>query len=292
MKIANPIYDVIFKYLMEDIESAKSIISAIIGKEIIELISIPQESTFIAEKEKLSVIRVDYTAIIRTKNGSTQKILIEMQKAKVLHDIARFRRYLSENYSKLDYIDGQEMQLPITCIYFLGYSTDVVVPILSNTVDFKDVLTGDRVEKMDSFMELLTHNTYLIYIQNLSIEVRKHSMFSLLTIFDQQYLRQGQETFYLESDEFDGIVEPKLKHLIMRLQQATLEKNLLDKAKMEEDFYKDFNRAVDKYKLEAAEERRQKEEEQKQKEIYKLMVEEAKEKIAALEKELAKKNIS
>lgn len=48
MKIANPIYDVIFKYLMEDIESAKSIISAIIGKEIIELISIPQESTFVA----------------------------------------------------------------------------------------------------------------------------------------------------------------------------------------------------------------------------------------------------
>lgn len=213
-----------------------------------------------------------------------------MQKAKVLYDIARFRRYLSENYSKSDYVDGKEIQLPITCIYFLGYASEVDVPILSNTVDFKDTLSGKSVEKTDSFMELLTHNTYLIYIQNLSNEIRGHSIFGLLTIFDQQYLRHGQEAYYLESDEFDGIVEPKLKHLIMRLQQATLEKNLLDKAKMEEDFYKDFNRAVDKYKIEAEEERKQKKEERKQKEFYKLMAEEAQEKIAALEKELAKKN--
>jgi hypothetical protein len=37
MLIANPIYDVVFKYLMEDNKIAKLIISKIINDEIIEL---------------------------------------------------------------------------------------------------------------------------------------------------------------------------------------------------------------------------------------------------------------
>ena len=37
MQIANPIYDVVFKYLMEDAKVAKLLISSIIGEEIEEL---------------------------------------------------------------------------------------------------------------------------------------------------------------------------------------------------------------------------------------------------------------
>ena len=36
MQIANPIYDVVFKYLMDDNQIAKLMLSAIIGEEIIE----------------------------------------------------------------------------------------------------------------------------------------------------------------------------------------------------------------------------------------------------------------
>ncbi|MCX7998439.1 MAG: hypothetical protein N3A69_05730 [Leptospiraceae bacterium] len=35
--LANPIYDTVFKFLMEDLDIAKEIISAIIYKEILEL---------------------------------------------------------------------------------------------------------------------------------------------------------------------------------------------------------------------------------------------------------------
>ena len=50
MQIANPIYNVVFKYLMEDSKIAKLLISSII-KQDIEILEIrPQE--FIAEIEK------------------------------------------------------------------------------------------------------------------------------------------------------------------------------------------------------------------------------------------------
>ncbi len=42
--IANPIYDVVFKYLMEDTEIAKLILSTIIDEEIESLDFLPQEN--------------------------------------------------------------------------------------------------------------------------------------------------------------------------------------------------------------------------------------------------------
>jgi len=55
MQIANPIYDVVFKYLMEDSKIAKLLISSIIKQEI-EIIDFrPQE--FIAEIEKNKTVK-------------------------------------------------------------------------------------------------------------------------------------------------------------------------------------------------------------------------------------------
>ena len=51
VQIANPIYDVVFKYLMEDNAIAKLVISSIIGEEIIELEPKPQERT----REKVKI---------------------------------------------------------------------------------------------------------------------------------------------------------------------------------------------------------------------------------------------
>ena len=45
MLIANPIYDVVFKYMMEDLRVAKTFVSAIIGEKVEELDFYPQELT-------------------------------------------------------------------------------------------------------------------------------------------------------------------------------------------------------------------------------------------------------
>ena len=130
MKIANPIYDVVFKYLMEDNTVAKLLVSSIIGEEIISLDPKPQEHTREKDKEKnkgeipnLTVYRLDFSAKIKLSDGQYKVIVIEMQKADLPTDIMRFRRYLGEQY--VDYenstINNKEIDaMQIYTIYFLG----------------------------------------------------------------------------------------------------------------------------------------------------------------------------
>jgi hypothetical protein len=108
MLIANPIYDTVFKFLLEDLHVAKRIISIIIGEEIIELQVNPQEQ-FAKHNMYLRIMfRVNFTATIRTDNGSEKKVLIELQKSKNGFDVMRFRHYLGVNYSNPDEVSGKK----------------------------------------------------------------------------------------------------------------------------------------------------------------------------------------
>jgi len=53
MRIINPIYDVAFKYLMEDMDIARSLIGEIIGEDIHSLVVQPQEMSSKSKKEGL-----------------------------------------------------------------------------------------------------------------------------------------------------------------------------------------------------------------------------------------------
>ena len=115
MKIANPIYDVVMKYLLEDNKLARLLLGAIIGAKIEKLDFRPQEYVLNLDSKKIAsnkkkrgdspfftVYRLDFSARIRFSNGVQQIVVIELQKAKFATDIMRFRRYLGDNYSKLD----------------------------------------------------------------------------------------------------------------------------------------------------------------------------------------------
>ena len=122
MQIANPIYDTIFKYLMEDIEIAKIILSAILNEEILTVEVKPQEMTVnVKSKGKpiVRIIKLDFKATIQCADGTLKKALIEIQKAKKGSEIKRFRRYLGLNYVEEDNIGKNRTEsLPITSIYF------------------------------------------------------------------------------------------------------------------------------------------------------------------------------
>ena len=90
MRIANPIYDVVFKYMMEDLKVAKAFISAIIGEEVVELDFCPQELVVRYKEDSHTVIRMDFMARVKVSDGEYKAIIIEMQKAKLATDIARF----------------------------------------------------------------------------------------------------------------------------------------------------------------------------------------------------------
>ena len=86
MQIANPIYDVVFKSLMEDSKIAKILISTIIGEKILALDFLPKEKVveFELEFRSYTVYRLDFSAKIQTAKGF-KNVLIEIQKAKFEH---------------------------------------------------------------------------------------------------------------------------------------------------------------------------------------------------------------
>jgi hypothetical protein len=107
MQILNPIYDVVFKYMMEDNKVAKLFLSVLIGQEILELKFLPQEliADFQGDISKipdssiqlasgLTIYRMDFSARIRTENNEEKLIIIEVQKSKLTADMLRFRTYL------------------------------------------------------------------------------------------------------------------------------------------------------------------------------------------------------
>lgn len=66
MIIANPIYDVVFKYLLEDADIARDLLSTILGEEVVYLEFKPQE-TSTESSEGIKILRLDFKAIIKKK---------------------------------------------------------------------------------------------------------------------------------------------------------------------------------------------------------------------------------
>jgi len=78
MQVANPIYDVVFKFLMEDNIIAKLYISKIIEEDILELELCPQEKTANLSYRDITVYRLDFKAKIKTPDG--YKVVIKKKK--------------------------------------------------------------------------------------------------------------------------------------------------------------------------------------------------------------------
>ena len=96
MVIANPIYDVVFKRMMENDKVAKFFIGTLLEQTIETVTVKSQEFTYTDELAGLAVFRLDFIATIKTESGELKKVLIEIQKAKNQIDLMRFRNYLGE----------------------------------------------------------------------------------------------------------------------------------------------------------------------------------------------------
>ena len=219
MHIANPIYDVVFKYLMEDSKVAKLLVGKIIGTEVVELLPEPQETVFSPDTlHSFTVYRLDYSATIKTPEGE-RKVIIEIQKAKHASDIMLFRRYLGQQYSNKDnfsVVDGKKIALPIISIYLLGYSLPGIhAPVLHVNRRYIDLATQEICDIKDEFIESLTHDSYLIQIMRLKAQ-RRNDLEILLGVFDQDNRTSDEHILNVREDEFPE----KYRPLIRRLQNA------------------------------------------------------------------------
>jgi hypothetical protein len=251
MLIGNPIYDVFFKYLLEDEELAKVLLSTIIGEEIIDLEPRPQETSINIPDKFLSVIRVDFKAIIKTPEGKHKKVLIELQKGKHSFDITRFRKYLGENYSKDDEIiisdESFKVPLPIITIYFLGFKLEnITVPVVKAEHQYKDVINNKKLDVKDEFIEQLVHDCFVIQIPRLT-ENLQNKVERLLQIFNQRFISVDNNKILHFPEEW--LKYEDLNAFTNRLGRSILSEQLIRQAEMEDEMertYQNLSRKAEK----------------------------------------------
>ena len=185
MVIANPIYDVVFKRMMENEKVAKFFIGTLL-EETIETIEVkPQEFTYTNELIGIAVFRLDFIATIKTKTGELKKVLIEIQKAKNMIDVMRFRNYLASQYGKEDEINGEKVVLPITTIYILGFKLpEISSPCLKVERNYKDLVNNSNIVSKSDFIEKLTHDSYVVQVERITGRYQT-KLDKLLSLFEQ-----------------------------------------------------------------------------------------------------------
>jgi hypothetical protein len=235
MIIANPIYDAVFKFLLEDLSIAKTIVSTIIGEDIIELEVRPQEQTSFSEKYFLTVFRLDFKAIIRTTDGKEKKVLIELQKSKNAFDLQRFRHYLGTNYSVADDIDGYRVPLPIIPIYFLGFPLSFDSPVVKIGRQYTDLTSGRVFNQKDEFIEKISHDCFVVQISRLTGEMRTR-LERVLSIFNQQWLFDRDKKWLLKYEEDSKDIDPETLKILKRLSMAAESDIIRESIKVEETF--------------------------------------------------------
>lgn len=221
--IANPIYDAVFKFLMEDKKVAKILLSALLKKDIIELEMRRHEYTSM-EQTRISLFRIDFSAKVRENDGTEHLVLIELQKTWLITETLRFRQYLGTQYLNKENIvetkneHGQKRSygLPIISIYILGHSlgdlTEPVVYVRRRYLDYDDNL----LPAPDPFIESLTHDSIIVQIPFLTGRTRNR-LERLLSVFDQEY-RQPDSEHYLEINE--DHLDEEVKYIVHRLLKA------------------------------------------------------------------------
>ena len=245
MTIANPIYDIVFKYLMEDLDIAKGLLSTILNVEIIELSFRPQEtiSENPQDTKTIRVYRIDFAAIIKQTDGQTKKVLIELQKTKRNTNAIRFRRYLGENYQKEDTIidiNGKERKRPleIITIYLLGFSLNkTLTAVLHSKPCFRDLVNDESAEYAhgEEFIKLLTHESYFIQIPRL-VEPTKTRIEKVLSVFNQTFKSSDEHALNYELTDDD----PLLNKMVNRLTRAIADEEMRRKMNVEDEIEREF----------------------------------------------------
>ncbi len=212
MIIANPIYDVVFKRLMENERVAKFFIGTMIGQVVESLELKPQEFTYTDKLIGLTVFRLDFIAVIRTADGALKKILIEIQKAKNEIDLMRFRNYLAEQYKKQDVINDETVVLPITTIYILGFKLrNIKTACVHVERQYRDLINQSILSEKSNFIERLTHDSYVVQVRRLTGRYQT-KLDKLLSVFEQKYFIGDTETikeyrYKLEDEDIKRITD-------------------------------------------------------------------------------------
>ena len=220
--IANPIYDSVFKFLMEDERAAKVLLSALLKQEVRDL---------------KMLFRLDFSARIHDAAGKEQLVLIELQKTWLATETLRFRQYLGVQYLDKENVPSDEdasgYGLPIISIYILGHKLgDLRQPVVYVRRRYLDYDSNQIEEGVpDPFIESLTHDSIIVQIPYLQGRARNH-LERLLSVFDQDY-RVAYDDHLLQIDDEDMDSDSRL--LVNRLVMAAASPDIRRSMQVEDE---------------------------------------------------------
>ena len=238
--VANPIYDSVFKYLMEDNRVANTVLSALMKKEVVEVEMRKHEYTN-GTRDKISMFRIDFGAKVRQEDGSLKLVLIELQKTWLETETLRFRQYLGTQYANPDNIlkddNPNGYGIPMITVYLLGHRVgDIEEPVLyvrhkSYDYDGKEVTKG----MPDPFVESLVHDSIIVQIPYLHGRVNNR-LVEVLSVFDQTN-KDGKNRQVLKIDDsvYDGDTE--MQHILHRLLAAASDSKLRQDMNVEDEYF-------------------------------------------------------
>ena len=253
IRIANPIYDVVFKYLMENNLIAIHLLSAILNENIIALEMQPQEMVT-NSSAGVRMFKIDFKATIRTKDGGIKIILIEIQKSRNGFGIDRFQTYLGLNYMNPNIIvdekgKSRDDRYPITVIYFLGFRLpSIKVPVLKVERRYINAISRHKINAKEDFVEKLSHDLYAIQIPRLKMQV-KTDLEEMLDVFNQNKYKTNDNHIF----EYTGnSTNPKVAGMVKHLGRALVsDPNLLHQILMEEHMEREMRAVEDAIKEKA-----------------------------------------
>ena len=239
MTIANPIYDSVFKFLMEDERVARTILSALLKMNIVKVEVRPHEYSN-SQRDTLSMFRIDFGATVRESDGTERIILIEVQKTWLETETLRFRQYLGVQYQRKENIMADSSEgyaLPMVAVYILGHKVgDVEEPVLYVRHDVFDY-NENRVTKglPNPFIDSLTHDSIIVQIPRLHGQINNR-LDKVLSVFDQTLLTPDSEHFLNYDDSLyqgDEDLQPILHRLLMAASDADTRQDM----NVEDEYY-------------------------------------------------------
>ncbi len=238
--VANPIYDAVFKYLMEDERIARTILSALLQREVVE-VNVRKHEYTNGARDKISMFRIDFGAQVRQDDGSLKLILIELQKTCLETETLRFRQYLGTQYANPDNIikndNPQGYGLPMITVYLLGHRVgdieESVLYVRHKSYDYN----GNVVEKgmPDPFVESLVHDSIIVQIPLLRGKV-SNRLEEVLSFFDQTYKdKNNRQVLNLDERTYAG--DEEMNHILTRLLSAASDAKVRQDMNVEEEYF-------------------------------------------------------
>ena len=238
--VANPIYDCVFKFLMEDERIAKTVLSALLKKEVVSVEMRRHEHPNVT-RDKISMFRIDFAAQVKEDDGTVRLILIELQKTWVDTETLRFRRYLAAQYNAEENMvkDGElkGYAVPMIAVYLLGHRVGdidkAVVYVTHNTFDYDGKVVEGGMQ--DPFINSLIHDSIIVQIPLLHGKINNR-LDRVLSVFDQsQRDAKNQQIVCLDEKEYAG--DSDMMYILHRLGLAAMDANVRQEMNDEDEFY-------------------------------------------------------